>query len=260
MASEFKQPNYNTQTGTEYPLAIDASIAVLKELAAAFAPHANTPANMHVIVDSGRIVDTSGNLTTKAAQTVTGFVAASGSNQRIDRVVISENGTASRIAGTQANSPVAPAIPDGNFPICQVGPFTSATTQVTNSMITDERVPLYAKVLNAALLDMEMQTLTGGVNVTSKDLGTISSGNVNIEPGARPQQHYTNNGPHALIPSANYGSTIVDVINGANAGAIDTSAFGMVTGDDFTTTEDDAFRCSISVGEAGSLLVIRAMQ
>jgi hypothetical protein len=38
MTAEFKQPDYNTQTGTEYPLTLDAAIAVLAQFAGQFYP------------------------------------------------------------------------------------------------------------------------------------------------------------------------------------------------------------------------------
>jgi len=48
-------------------------------------------------------------------------------------------GAASRVAGTEAASPAAPAIPSGKRSLCQIGPFGVGTTAITNSMITDER-------------------------------------------------------------------------------------------------------------------------
>jgi hypothetical protein len=111
-----------------------------------------------------------------------------------------------------------------------------------------------------ASLNVEDQALTGGVIVTSKDLGTVSSGTVTPDPGDRPQQHYTNNGAHTLGVSANAGSILLDITNGASAGAITTSGFTKVAGDAFTTTNGHKFRCSLSIGNAGSLLAVRALQ
>jgi hypothetical protein len=111
-----------------------------------------------------------------------------------------------------------------------------------------------------AALNLEDQALTGGVIVTSKDLGTISSGTVTPDPGDRPQQHYTNNGAHTLGVSANSGSILLDITNGASAGAITTSGFTKVAGDAFTTTNGNKFRCHISIGNAGSLLTVQALQ
>jgi len=110
-----------------------------------------------------------------------------------------------------------------------------------------------------AKLNVEDQALTGGVVVTSKSLGTISSDTVTPDPGDRPLQHYTNGGAHTLGVSSNAGSCIVDITNNASAGAITTSGFTKVTGS-FTTTNGHKFRCTIVVGNAGSSLSILAMQ
>jgi hypothetical protein len=112
----------------------------------------------------------------------------------------------------------------------------------------------------AASLTEEDQVLTGGVIVTSKPLGTITSGTVTPDPGDRPQQHYTNGGAHTLGVSGNAGSTLVDITNNGSAGAITTSGFTKVTGDAFTTTNGHKFRCHVSIGNGGSLLQVQALQ
>lgn len=111
----------------------------------------------------------------------------------------------------------------------------------------------------AAKLGVENQTLTGGVTVTSKNLGTIDSGTLTLDMGDRPQQHYTNDGAHTLAPGTVFGSCLLDITNASSAGAITTSGWTKVVGA-FTTTDEDKFRCHCSVGETGSLLIIEAMQ
>lgn len=113
---------------------------------------------------------------------------------------------------------------------------------------------------DTAKLDVEDQTLTGGARVTSKSLGTITSGTVTPDPGDRPLQHYTNGGAHTLAPGSNSGAYYLDITNNGSAGAITTSGWTKVSGDSFTTTNGHKFRCSCSVGDAGSLLVVQAMQ
>lgn len=108
--------------------------------------------------------------------------------------------------------------------------------------------------------ETEDQSITGGARVTSKTLGTVSSGTVTLDPGDRPLQHYTNNGAHTLAPGANTGSIVLDITNGASAGAITTSGWTKVVGDSFTTTNGHKFRCSCTIGDAGSLLSVQAMQ
>lgn len=104
------------------------------------------------------------------------------------------------------------------------------------------------------------QVITGGARVTSLSLGTITTGTVTPDPGDRPLQHYTNNGAHTLAPGSNTGSYLLDITNAASAGAITTSGWTKKVGDAFTTTNGHKFRCSCSVGDAGSLLVVQAMQ
>ena len=111
-----------------------------------------------------------------------------------------------------------------------------------------------------AKLDVEDQALTGGTIVTSKSLGTITTGTVTPDPGDRPLQHYTNGGAHTLAPSSNTGSVLLDITNNGSAGAITTSGFTKVAGDSFTTTNGHKFRCHVSIGNGGSLLQVQAMQ
>jgi len=114
--------------------------------------------------------------------------------------------------------------------------------------------------VDVALLGVEDQTLTGGTIVTSKSLGTITTGTVTPDPGDRPLQHYTNGGAHTLAPSSNTGSILLDITNNGSAGAITTSGFTKVSGDPFTATNGHKFRCHISIGNAGSLLQVQALQ
>lgn len=127
-------------------------------------------------------------------------------------------------------------------------------------LASDIGVTVQAYDADTAKLDTEGQVLTGGTNVTSKDLGTISSGTVTPDPSDRPLQHYTNNGAHTLAPDGtNKGSFLLDITNGASAGAITTSGWTKVVGA-FTTTNGHKFRCSCSIGNAGSLLSIQPLQ
>lgn len=106
--------------------------------------------------------------------------------------------------------------------------------------------------------NVENQVLTGGARVTSKSLGTITSGTLTLDTGGRPVQHYTNGGAHSLNPGTNGGSIQVDITNNATAGAINTAAYTKVAGA-FDTTNAHSFRCWSSVGNAGSMLVIQPL-
>lgn len=116
--------------------------------------------------------------------------------------------------------------------------------------------------VGTARLDQENQPLTGGATVTSKDLGEISSGTVTLDMGDRPLQHYINAGAHTLAPGSVKGACMLDITNDPSgaAGAVTVSGWTHTAGDSLTTTSGDKFRCHCSVGEAGSLLVVQAMQ
>lgn len=125
--------------------------------------------------------------------------------------------------------------------------------------------PNFATTMLAALADclkhnVADQTLTGGVRVTSLDLGTpTAASTVTLDPGDRPMQHLTNNALFTLAPGSNFGTVILDVTNGAAAGAITTSGYNKVEGS-FTLTNGHKFTCLSKVGQAGSLLQIVPMQ
>ncbi len=109
-------------------------------------------------------------------------------------------------------------------------------------------------------LDVADQVVTGGVRITSLSDGTKSSGTYTPDPGDRPMIHITNGGAFTLAPGSNNGFYLLDITNNASAGAITTSGWTKVTGDAFTTTNGNIFRCSCSIGNGGSLLSVTAMQ
>jgi hypothetical protein len=111
-----------------------------------------------------------------------------------------------------------------------------------------------------AYLDVADQVVTGGARITSLSLGVVNSGTLTPDPGDRPMQHYTANGAHTLAPGSNAGSYLLDILNGASAATITTSGWTKVDGDAFTTTNGHKFRCSCTIGNNGSVLVVQAMQ
>lgn len=110
-----------------------------------------------------------------------------------------------------------------------------------------------------AALDVAAQVVTGGARVTSNAVGTITTGTVTLDPGTRPLWDYTNGGAHTLAPGANTGSILLDITNNGSAGVITVSGWTKVVGA-FDTTNAHKFRCSCTIGAAGSLLTIQAMQ
>ncbi|HYL49486.1 MAG TPA: tail fiber protein, partial [Stellaceae bacterium] len=162
---QFLQTNYTAQTGTVYPLAIDADWAVAARLVDNFAPHAQATPNMTVALDAGHIFNSSA-LTEIATQS-TGNFTAPVSNPRIDRVVVDRvSGAVSVVTGTEAASPSPPAIPAGKAPVAQVLLQTTSTA-IANSMLTDER-------------DLASLGLASGAYTT---VGTAASQNVGIAAG-----------------------------------------------------------------------------
>ena len=100
-------------------------------------PSATDPASMSVRVGAGKIIKADGTLVSQAAQTLA-FVAPA-ANPRIDRIVVDMlSGVASIVAGTEAATPVAPAIPAGQLPCAQIS-LLVGQTQLTNADVKDER-------------------------------------------------------------------------------------------------------------------------
>lgn len=129
-----------------------------------FLAHQQSTPDMTVQVDPGSIFSGT-TLTTVAAQNTSAFTAPV-TNPRIDRIVADHGtGTIAVITGTEAVSPVPPAIPYGNVPVAQVA-LTTSTTSIVNADITDERV------LN--WLGLGAIAFTNVYNV--KDFGAIGDG------------------------------------------------------------------------------------
>lgn len=138
-------PNFETMSGdpTAYKEAIEGSLGAAWRQAMIFAPHEQATPDMTIRVEPGpepsynADTDTLA-LTEKAAQNTATIVAPT-THPRIDRVVIGRlDGVVSVVAGTEAASPSAPAIPAGKLPICRVT-LQTTTTAITNNMIDDER-------------------------------------------------------------------------------------------------------------------------
>lgn len=153
----FRLPVFTTQDPATYKANIDAGFAVNKRLNDAFAPHAQTTPNMTVALDAGFIFGAP-TLTEVAAQNTAAIAASSRAGiTRIDRVVVDQiTGAVSVVSGTS----VAPSIPSGKMPVSQVA-VTTASTGITNAMLTDERAFPQAP---ARSLDYQAFTSTAAAN------------------------------------------------------------------------------------------------
>lgn len=110
------------------------------------------------------------------------------------------------------------------------------------------------------LRDDTSATLAKGFYETPYSNGTVSSGTLTPDAGNNNLQYYTNNGAHTLAPPSAASSILMEITNGASAGAITTSGFTKVTGDAFTTTNAHKFLCTIVKSQTYSLLNVVALQ
>lgn len=140
MVAKFVQPDYTTQSGTVYPLGIDAAVAVLAELAAQFAVAAQDTPNLTVAMRAGRLYLADRTIVSVAAQNSAALTAPA-VNPRNDIVYYDATTGAIGVAtGVEAASPADPAIPTNKVPVARLRLATS-TTAITNSIIDDLRVP-----------------------------------------------------------------------------------------------------------------------
>ncbi len=100
---------------------------------------------------------------------------------------------------------------------------------------------------DVASLTVADQTLSGGANVTSGNLGTVTSGTTTIDCGTVPLQFFTNGGASTLAAPANDGSCMVLMTNNGSAGTITPSGFtvGSNVGATLDTTNAHKFTFSI---------------
>lgn len=205
------------------------------------------------VLNSSGFLDYSANVQNQ----IDGKVAKAGDTMTGALVLPAANTTA-----TSARVPhgAAPTSPTNGDLWSTVSGFFARINGATRRFLTDGDIGSTVQGYDAstAKLNVEDQTLTGGARVTSKSLGTITSGTLTPDPGDRPLQHCTNGGAFSLLPGSNMGSYILDITNNASAGAITISSWTKVIGS-FTTTNGAKFRCSCSIGNLGSLLIIEEL-
>jgi len=129
-----------------------------------FDPHEASTPDMTVEITAGKVQN--GTTLTSIAAQATATITAPSVNPRIDRIVIDNaTGVITIIAGAEAGSPVAPDLTIGKIAIAQVLLQTS-TTEITNSMITDER----ASYADTPSFDVtELSSALTRIEVTSLD-------------------------------------------------------------------------------------------
>ena len=113
-----------------------ANWQVAQRMAAPFAPHPQSPANMTVVVDPGALLK-SGVLVETGTQSTATLTRPS--SVRVDRIVIDRGtGLISVVSGTDG-SMAPPALPANSFPCARVF-LTSTMPAITADAIFDERV------------------------------------------------------------------------------------------------------------------------
>lgn len=237
------QTNFATQSGSVYKAAIDGDFAVASRIVNNFSPHQRSTLAMKVTLEPG-VLFVSGALVEHAAQD-TGTITAPGGNPRIDFVVVDAvTGDVSVVTGTPAGSPVAPAIPSGKLPVAHVLLQTSSTV-ITNSMITDKRLPgmgggsgsRFATTIAipspggtdsvAHGLGSSVWTVEGYIQCISTDLGYVVGDIVSLGPvqnaaGDKVGILYGFNGTNIfVVRGQNGGPRIPDKTGGATFGNID---------------------------------------
>jgi hypothetical protein len=105
--------------------------------------------------------------------------------------------------------------------------------------------------MTLAALNLADQTVTGGANVTSDSLGTVSSGGtVTVDCGSRPLQYLTNNATTTAwtiaAPGVGHDGSCIILVTNNSSGALVAPSFsgfsvGSNTGDTYLTANNDQF-------------------
>lgn len=135
---------------------------------------------------------------------------------------------------------------------------TTIPTSKTLVVTTDLGVSVQAYDADTLKADVA-DVLTAGFAATPVNLGTITSGTVTPTEVTGNMQYYTNNGAHTLAPQTTNTTMIVQITNGASAGAVTTTGWNKVSGA-FTTTNGDDFMCYLTVCNGFKHLSIVALQ
>jgi hypothetical protein len=104
------------------------------------------------------------------------------------------------------------------------------------------------------------QPFSGGVRLTSFNLGTLSS--FTVDPGNGPAQYGSNTGAFTMTSPAHDGACDILITNGAGAGAVTFSGFTVSsnTGDALDTTNGHKFIVSVRCINGTGTYLIKALQ
>jgi len=103
-------------------------------------------------------------------------------------------------------------------------------------------------------------TLDVGFDTTAVADGTKTTGTYTLVYTGSNMKTATNGGAHTLAPQASDGTIVVQYTNNASAGALTTSGYDTVNGDDLTTADGDDFMLYSTVVGAFQHLHVVALQ
>ena len=106
------------------------------------------------------------------------------------------------------------------------------------------------------------QKLSGGANVTSYNLGTWSTGTLNVDCGKGPLQYLTDSGTFTIAAPANDGSCMLLIINTTGAVVPTFSGFttNSNTGEPFDTTSGHKFIVTIVEIDSVATYLVKSLQ
>jgi hypothetical protein len=134
---------------------------------------------------------------------------------------------------------------------------TGTTVRASLGLIIDTDVEAVdADILRADTAD----TLTVGFNATENDAGTKTGSTFTPDPADGNFQKVVNGGAHTLGVPATTCSIVLQYTNDGSAGAITTSAYTLVDGDDISTVDGDDFLLYIMRVNGFTHLNVRALQ
>lgn len=102
--------------------------------------------------------------------------------------------------------------------------------------------------------------LGSGYHVEVEDLGTVTSGTITPDPEDANVQKLVNNGAFTLAKPGKDCNIILKVTNDSSAGAITTSAYDIVDGDTYNTTNTNEFFFYITEVDGAATLTVKALQ
>jgi len=164
-------------------------------------------------------------------------------------VTIRHLGTANKVAiATVSSQTISAALPGGAAATIYLTSYAESITLVSDG------ANWHAKDHSIGL------KLGSGYHYEVYDIGTISSGTVTPDPEEGNLQKMVNNGAHTLAVPAEDCSMMIQVTNGATAGAVTTSAYTVVAGDSLTTSNGDDFFLTITRINGFTRLFVEALQ